>query len=308
MVNKLRQKLINLVKKNDELTYRLKLVNMQLVKIKTKYIDDETYIKRQYKFRTGKEINLNKPLYYNEKIQWIKLNYRNPILKKLVDKYEVREYVKEKIGEDYLIPIYGVYNDINEVNFEDLPKKFVVKLTNGSGFNYICNNKDEKEIKKIKERFSKWIKIDFYALAREWAYKDVKNRILVEKYLEDTSKTELKDYKVFCFDGEPKFIQVDYCRFTNHKRNLYTTEWEYMPMKIEYESDPNEIIEKPDKLVEMLECSKKLSKGFPHVRVDFYYLDNKIYFGELTFYHGAGYLNFEPKSFEKELGELIKLK
>lgn len=308
MLNELRKKLIELVKTNDELAYRMKLINMKLVKVKAKYIDDETYIRRQYKFRVGQELDLQNPVYYNEKIQWMKLNYHEPILNQLVDKYEVRQYVKERIGEEYLIPLYGVYDDIKEVKFETLPDKFVIKLTNGSSFNYICNNKNEKEISKIKERFSKWINIDFYALGREWAYKDVKNRIVIEKYLEDNSKTELKDYKIFCFNGQPKFIQVDYCRFTNHKRNLYTTAWEYMPIEIEYESDPNEIIEKPGNLEEMLDCASKLSEGFPHVRVDFYYLNSKIYFGELTFYHGAGYLNYKPKSFEKKMGDWINLK
>lgn len=307
MIKTIRKKVVTLIKKNDEIAYRLRLLNIYISTIISKYIKDEDYIKIQYRLRTGNKLNLDNPVYYNEKIQWIKLNYREPILNKLVDKYTVREFVKERIGNEYLIPIYGVFNSIDEVDFDKLPNEFVMKLTNGSGFNYLCTNKTSDEENKIRSRFKKWIKVDFYSLGREWAYKNVKNRILCEKFLEDRSNTELKDYKIFCFNGVPKFIQVDYCRFSNHKRNLYTPEWKYMPESIEYESDPNAEIQKPLRLNEMLRCAKELSRGFPHVRVDFYYLEDKIYFGELTFYHGAGYLEYKPKEFEKQMGEWLDL-
>lgn len=307
MLNVIRKKIILLAKKNEDLAFHLKVLNMFLSKVIAKFIQDENYIRKQYKLRTGKILDLDNPVYYNEKIQWIKLYYRDPILKKLVDKYSVRDYVKEKIGEKYLIPIYGVYNSVEEIDFQLIPDQFVMKLTNGSGFNYICTNKTSQEIKKIKSRFKKWLETDFYTFGREWAYKDVRNRIICEKLLDDNSKTGLKDYKVFCFNGQPKVIQVDYNRFSNHKRNLYTTNWEYMNVSIKYDTDPNQKIDKPACLEEMLNCARLLSKGFPHVRVDFYYLDDRIYFGELTFYHGAGYVNFKPDEFEKQMGDWIDL-
>lgn len=307
MLKTLRKKAIKLIKTNDELAYRMKLLNLSLSKVLAKYVDDETHIRRQYKLRTGETLNLENPIYYNEKIQWMKINYHDLILNELVDKYSVRNFVKERIGKEYLIPIYGIYDSIDEVDFDSLPNQFVMKLTNGSSFNYICTNKTAKEVKKIKARFKKWIKIDFYALGREWAYKDVKNRIICEKYLTDDSETELKDYKFFCFNGEPKVIQVDYCRFTNHKRNLYTLNWDYMNESIEYETDPDANLDKPEKLEDMVRCAKELSKGFPHIRVDFYHINGQIYFGELTFYHGAGYLSYKPKKFEKQMGDWLDL-
>lgn len=307
MLRALRKNAIKMIHKNDEIFFRLKLLNMSLAKLKTKLIDDETYIKRQYRLRTGKSLHLNPPVYFNEKIQWLKLHYRNPLLKKLVDKYEVRAFVKDRIGASYLIPIYGVYDTVDDIDFSMLPDKFVLKLTNGSGFNYICHCKTEDAIKEIRRRFRKWIKIDFYALGREWAYKDMKNRIICEKYLEDDTETELKDFKIFCFNGKPKLISVDMNRFSNHRRNLYAPNWEYIDAEYECPADPLVTIKKPEKLEEMLDCAKHLSKDFPHVRVDFYYLNNIIYFGELTFYHGAGYLQFRPKEFEKQLGNYLDI-
>ena len=273
----------------------------------TKHISDENYIKKQYKQRTGRKLNLEDPQLYNEKVQYAKLNFRDARLKKLVDKYEVREYVSETIGEKYLTKLYGVYNSVDEIPFADLPDEFVMKLTNGSGYNYICCKKTNKDIKKIKTRFKKWLKVDFYILGREWAYKDVPNRIICEEYLSCDEPYGLNDYKVFCFNGEPKMIQVDYARFTGHKRNLYTPEWEFIDEKVAYENDPNANLTKPENLTEMLECARKLSKGFPHVRVDFYSIKDRLIFGEMTFYHGAGYLKFENEKYESELGSYWEL-
>lgn len=235
-------------------------------------------------------------------MQYIKLLYHDQRLKQLVDKYSVRDYVRETIGEKYLTKIYGVYDTVEEIDFEKLPEKFVMKLTNGSGYNIICEHKTSKVVKTIKSRFKKWLKVDFYMLGREWAYKDVKNRIICEEYLECSDPYGLNDYKVFCFNGTPRLIQVDYARFTGHKRNLYTPNWEFIDERVAYENDPNADIPKPDNLDEMLECAYKLSKDFPHVRVDFYSVNNRLYFGEMTFYHGAGYLHFENEAFERKLG------
>lgn len=298
----IREKAINLIKKSDYLFFIIKYWRLRILMVLGKYISDEKYIRWQYKSRTGKELNLETPTLYNEKVQYIKLLYHDQRLKQLVDKYSVRDYVRETIGEKYLTKIYGVYDTVEEIDFEKLPEKFVMKLTNGSGYNIICEHKTSKVVKTIKSRFKKWLKVDFYMLGREWAYKDVKNRIICEEYLECSDPYGLNDYKVFCFNGTPRLIQVDYARFTGHKRNLYTPNWEFIDERVAYENDLNADIPKPDNLDEMLECAYKLSKDFPHVRVDFYSVNNRLYFGEMTFYHGAGYLHFENEAFERKLG------
>lgn len=268
-----------------------------------KIISDESYIKLQYRLRLGKKLDLEHPVLFNEKVQYAKLYYHDERLKKLVDKYEVRQFVKDKIGEEYLTTLYGVYDSVDEIPYHSLPNSFVMKLTNGSSYNYICPKKSDNTKKEIEYRFKKWLSVDFFWLGREWAYKEVKNRIICEEYLESKDKYGLNDYKIFCYDGIPKIIQVDYSRFTNHKRNFYTPEWEFINEKVEYENDPNANISKPQNLEEMLLCASKLSEGFPQVRVDFYSLGNRLVFGEMTFYHGAGYLHFDNPEFEREMGD-----
>lgn len=298
----LREKAIDLIEKNDYLFFIIKYWRLRFLMLMGKLVSDEEYIKKQYKIRLGKDLNLDNPELYNEKVQYTKLFYHDQRLKQLVDKYAVREYVSSTIGDQYLTKLYGVYDSVEEIPFDKLPDKFVMKLTNGSGYNIICEKKTDKIIKKIKNRFRKWLKVDFYMLGREWAYKDVRNRIICEEYLKCDEPYGLNDYKVFCFSGIPKMIQVDYSRFTGHKRNLYTPEWEFIDEKVAYENDRNADIPKPDNLTEMLECARKLSESFPHVRVDFYNINNRLVFGEMTFYHGAGYLHFENEKYERELG------
>ena len=302
-----RDKSINIIKRNDYFFFIIKYWRLRFLMVLGKHISDETYIRWQYKSRTGKDLNLEFPKLYNEKIQYTKLHYHDQRLKQFVDKYSVRDYVSETIGEKYLTKIYGVYDTVEEINFEKLPDKFVMKLTNGSGYNIICKHKTKKIVNKIKNIFKKWLKVDFYMLGREWAYKNVKNRIICEEYLESSEPYGLNDYKVFCFNGVPKLIQVDYDRFTEHKRNLYTPQWKFINEKVAYENDPCANIAKPPNLEEMLVCARKLSKDFPHVRVDFYSIGERLVFGELTFYHGAGYLRFENEAFEKELGSFWEL-
>lgn len=217
-----REFVIDMIKQNEYLSFIIKYWRLRFLMLFGKFVSDEKYIKRQYKSRTGKILDLQNPTLYNEKVQYTKLYFRDKRIKVLVDKYGVREFVKNTIGEKYLTKLYGVYDNVDEIPFDKLPEKFVIKLTNGSGYNIICENKTKKKIKIIKNRFKKWLKVDFYMLGREWAYKDVKNRIICEEFLESDEPYGLNDYKVFCFNGEPKMIQVDYARFTEHKRNLYT--------------------------------------------------------------------------------------
>ena len=297
----------NRIKKNESLFFAVKELWNVWLNLCSKFTTDERFVEKQYYNRTGKKLDLINPRLYNEKVQYTKLYYRDERLKKMVDKFEVREYVANTIGEQYLTHIYGVYDSVNEINFDELPERFVLKLTNGSGYNFICKNKTEKNIKLIKKRFRHWIKIKHHLLGREWAYKDVPNRIICEEYLETDEEAGLKDYKVFCFSGVPKLIQVDWDRFTNHKRNLYTPEWDFIDEKVAYENDKSTNIKKPSNLEEMLECACKLSKGFPHVRVDFYSFDDRLIFGEMTFYHGSGYLKFYNPDFETQMGDWWEL-
>lgn len=303
----LRERLINIIAKSDYLFFLIKYWRIRIIMFLSRFTTDEAYIRRQYRNRTGKHLNLEKPELYNEKVQYTKLFCHDSRMKKLADKYEVREYVKEKIGEKYLTKLYGLYNTVEEIPFERLPEQFAVKLTNGSGYNIICEKKTPKMVKTIQKRFRKWLKVDFYKLGREWAYKDVKNRIICEEYIAGDGAYGLNDYKVFCFGGVPKMIQVDYARFTGHKRNLYTPQWEFINEKVAYENDPNADIPKPENLQEMLDCAAALSKDFAHVRVDFYSVRNRLIFGEITFYHGAGYLHYEHEEYERELGSYWEL-
>ncbi|MGO1469479.1 MAG: ATP-grasp fold amidoligase family protein [Tissierella sp.] len=309
------RKIKNIIKNNDELAFRLKALSIQVSDILSKIIPDESYIKWQYKSRTGRKLNLDSPQLYNEKIQWLKLNYRKSILNKCVDKYEVREYVKSKIdnAEEILIPVIGVYNTIEEVDFDSLPNSFILKLTNGSSFNYICFDKNKTEINKIRNRFRKWINLKYYSIGREWAYKDVKNRIICEELLVTKNGNPPEDYRFFCFNGEVKLISVDLesvvdgVKNSNYYRNLYDKNWQLIDGIIEYPNRLDETIEKPSKLQEMVEIAEKLSSDFPAVRVDFYYFDDKFYFGELTFYHASGYQSIQPYDLEKKMGDWIKI-
>lgn len=307
MKKTLRQKITGFLQKNDSLFSTLRYLRLRYIMFAYKHMSDEEYIKKQYEKRLGRKLNLEQPVLYNEKVQYAKLYQRDERMKLLVDKYEVRKYVSQNIGEAYLTKLYGVYESVDDIDFSALPDRFVMKLTNGSGFNYICKEKTDKEIRKIKRRFRNWMKLDFYMLGREWAYKDMKNRIICEEYLDCDEPYGLNDYKVFCFDGVPEVIQVDYARFTAHKRNLYTPDWTFIDEKMAYENDANALISRPERLEDMLSCARKLSSGFPHVRVDFFSIGSRIVFGEMTFYHGAGYLRFSSREFEQKMGENWRL-
>jgi len=272
-----------------------------------KFLPDEVYLNIMFRIKQGKWIDLDEPKSFNEKIQWLKMRDRNPRYHELVDKYGVREYIKNTIGEQYLIPLLGVWDKFDDIDFELLPEKFVLKCTHDSGGVYICRDKSKINYRRLKKFINRHMKKNYYYSGREWVYKDVKPRIIAEQYMVDESEVELKDYKIFSFDGIPFMIQVDYDRFVEHKRNLYTTEWEYIPAMIQYPTDSNHIIPKPECLDELLDLSGKLSKGFAHLRTDFYCINGKIYFGELTFYHGSGFEKFSPKELGYEMGDKINL-
>lgn len=268
---------------------------------------DDEYLKKMFSIRMGKSLDLENPQTFNEKIQWLKLYDRNPGYTTMVDKYAVKEYVANKIGEQYIIPTLGVWDKFDDIDFTTLPNQFVLKCTHDSGGIAICEDKKTFDMDVARRQICKSLKRNFFYSGREWPYKNVKPRIIAEKYMTDESGIELKDYKVFNFNGEPRIVQVDFDRFKQHKRNLYTTDWKYIEEAIEYPTDPNRRIPRPQNLEKMLEMARILSEGIPHVRTDFYSIEDQIYFGELTFYHESGFGKFSSDAFALQMGKWIKL-
>ena len=274
-------------------------------------VSDEKYLRMQYKSRCGVDLDLSNPRTFNEKLQWLKLYGRNPKYVKMVDKYEVRSFVSCTIGEKYLIPLLGVWKDPDQIDFQQLPEQFVLKCNHNSGLGMcICRDKSELDYDKVRRELARGLKQNYYLTSREWPYKDVPRRIIAEEFITDGIHKDLRDYKVFVFNGRPIYIQVDIDRFSNHRRNFYNTKWEYVPFTTCYPTAPEISIERPEKLEELLYLSEKLAAaaGYPpFLRVDMYILANRILFGEMTFFHGAGTERFYPDSYNLKLGEMISL-
>lgn len=279
-----------------------------------KIIPDKAYIKMMYYVKLGKKCNLKNPQTFDEKLNYLKLNDRNPKYSQLADKYLVRDYVAKIIGEDYLIPLLGVWENPNDISFDTLPEQFVLKCNHDSASVIICKDKSGKygepfDCKAAVEKLAASLRINYYYASREWPYKDIKPVVIAEQYMEDESGTELKDYKIYCFNGKPHLIQVDFGRFVHHERNLYDIEWNYIDKQIEYPKNPGHQITKPAGLGKMLELAQKLAEdiGSPSIRIDFYDINGKIYFGEITFYQEGGFAKFEPEEYGLELGKAIAL-
>ncbi len=263
-------------------------------------------LEHQFKSALGYDLNLDNPKTFNEKIQWLKLYYRNPLLTKCADKVAVRDYVKEKIGEEYLIPIIGVFDRIEDINWDSLPNQFVAKVNWGSGQNIICKNKKTFNLNNAKKKLSKWLhpKSNHYYPFLEWCYKDIPPKIIIEKYIEQMDGY-LVDYKVHIYNGKPYLVQI-IDRWESHKETIYTIEdWQKTDLHFTYD-----LLEKDFRKTEIINkiynLSKILGYAFPYVRADFYDIEGRIYFGELTFYPGAGYLSM-PKEWDLKLGEMINL-
>lgn len=271
-------------------------------------IDLKTEIMNWYEVYTGKSINLDCPETFNEKIQWLKLFDSKPIKGELSDKYKVRDYVRDKIGGQYLVPIYGVWNSFDEIDFDKLPERFILKCTHASGTNEIVYSKAEMDYSALRDKFCNWMDINYaYTFGFELHYKYITPKIIAEEYLQTSDGSDLRDYKVHVFDGKAKIIQVDIDRMHEHRRNMYTPEWEYVPCSILYPTAPDVLIEKPECLNELIRISELLAKGFIYVRTDFYIVGGHIYFGEMTFTHGSGTEKFAPEAFEMEMGSWIHL-
>ena len=270
-------------------------------------MDDEKYLKKLYTVNFGKELDLENPKTFNEKLQWLKLYDRKPEYTMMVDKSKVREYVVEKLGEEYLIPLLGVWDDPEEIDFDKLPNQFVLKCNHNSGLGMcICKDKSKLDIKKVKAELKKGLKENFYLRGREWPYKDVPRKIICEKYMVDESGYELKDYKIFCFNGEPKALFVATDRMTDTKFDFFDVEFNHLPFTNGHPNAEKEIA-KPQNLDEMLKAASILSKGIPQVRIDLYNVNGKILFGEMTFSHWSGMVPFEPDEWDERFGEWIVL-
>lgn len=270
---------------------------------------DELYLKMLFPLRTGYKLNLKNPQTFNEKLQWLKLNNRKAEMVKMVDKVDAKEYVANIIGEEYIIPTLGVYNSVDEIDFNKLPNQFVLKCTHDSGGIVICSDKSKLDIEAAKDKLRRGMKVNYYYQNREWPYKQVKPRIIAEQYMVDESGYELKDYKFFCFDGEVKllFIASDRGSKTEEtKFDFFDTNFNHLPFTNGHPNSTKKIA-KPQGFEEMKKIAALLSKGHPHLRVDLYDINGKIYFGELTFYHWSGMTPFEPIEWDYKLGELIKL-
>ncbi len=274
-------------------------------KIYYKIYSDEEFIIKCFTKKHGFVPNLKTPKSFNEKLNWMKLNYHNDLQTQCVDKYCVREYVKQCGLENILNPLLYVYNNVEDIDYDKLPDKFVLKGAHGSGWNIIVKDKSKLNFQKWKPIMRSWMKQNIYYSGREWPYKNVKPKIVCEKYI-DTRGNDLRDYKIFCFNGIPKYIQVDGERFIDHKRAFYDINWVRQDIQLcGYARDY--YAEKPKKLDEMLNIARALSKPFPFSRIDLYNVDDRIIFGEITFFPDAAFGKFSPEDVDNQWGNLIEL-
>lgn len=291
------------------------IILKNLIKTESKYfyiksLKREKYMKfleKEYKVRTGKKLDLKSPRTYTEKMQFAKLHKNTPLKTELTDKYKVRKWVSEKIGEKHLIPLLGVWDRFKDIKFDELPSKFVLKTNHSSGWNLVVKDKDEINYKKEKLKFNRWMKKNFaYSGDLQLHYKEIEPKIIAEEFIED-SNGKLTDYKFFCFDGKVHFCWIDEGRFSNHYRNVYDLNWDLLPWTQHNYSNTPYPLNKPENFEKMIEIANVLCQGFSHVRVDLYNVDGEIYFGEMTFTNGSGYELIHPDKFNTLLGELWDL-
>ena len=269
------------------------------------FIPDRVMVNIQYKIATGRKLRLNNPGRFTEKLQWYKLYYRNPLMTQCADKYGVREYIKQKGLSDILIPIYGVYDSAEDIDFNKLPESFVLKTTNGSHTNILCEDKSKLDIDSTRETLNTWLNKRSSKLGREWAYYDIKPRIICEKFLEKDENNDLIDYKFYCFNGKSPYIKLVTNRFhtQGQKQGIFNGKFEQLPYYKNGVLRITEDIKVPRNYDKMISIVQKLSEDFPHVRVDLYNINGNIYFGELTFYDTSGYETFDPDEFDAILGK-----
>lgn len=276
------------------------------VRYALRFLPDELYIQLNYFAHFKRFCNLKNPTTYNEKLNWLKLHDRNPVYTKLVDKYEVKPIIADMIGDEYIIPTLGVWERFDDIDFSTLPDRFVLKCTHDSEGLVIVRDKALLDMKSAKEKLESALTQNFYYIGREWPYKDVKPRIIAEEYMEDHTDGELRDYKFFCFNGEPKAMFVATDRVIDKvKFDYFDLGYNHLDIRQKYPNAVN--VRKPKTFDKMIELSGIISKGYPHVRVDFYEVDGELYFGEFTLYHFSGFMPFEPNEWDKVFGDWLEL-
>ena len=274
-------------------------------------LDDNKYLEKKFKVKIGKTLNLNNPITFNEKLQWLKLYDRRPEYTMMVDKYKVRDYIADQLGGEYLIPLLGVWDDPDEIDFDALPNQFVLKCNHNSGLGMcICKDKSKLDIKKVKEELRKGLRQDYYLTGREWPYKNIPRKIICEQYMEDSSqKDSLTDYKFFCFNGVADCVMVCLDRFSGDtKFYFFDKNWELKRLNIRGKNAPEGFtIPKPICMDEMFRIAEQLSVGMPFSRIDLYECNGKVYFGEITFFPDSGFdANLLPET-DQYFGEMIDL-
>lgn len=283
----------------DALNYR-KMLN---------WLPDKVFLNAAFRARFGRKLDLKNPKAFNEKLQWMKLYNRNPVYTMMVDKYLVRNYVREIIGEEYLIPLLGAWDDPDKIDFDKLPMQFVLKCNHNSGLGMcICKDKNKLDIAKVKNNLRKGLKQDYYLTGREWPYKNVPRKIIAEKYMVDESGYELKDYKYYCFDGKVRIVMINSDRMSSLETKANYFDENYQPLDFVWGYENAKIPPaKPEKFEEMKSLAEKLSEGIPHVRIDFYQTPQGIFFGEMTFFDGSGFDAIEPIEWDYKIGSWINL-
>lgn len=274
-----------------------------------KNMSDEQYLRRKFKVKLGYDLDLESPKSFNEKLQWLKLNDHNSLYHLLVDKVRVKQYVSNIIGEEYIIPNYGVWDDPNQIEWDSLPNSFVLKVSHDSGGVIVCKNKCDVDKEEIANRLKKYLKRDYYYSNREWPYKSVERKVLAEQLLLDPVNPELIDYKFYCFNGEPKYLYISK-GLTNHQTasiSFLTLDWKAAQFSRSDYKQFDVIPQRPECFDEMINIAYQLSEGFPFLRVDLYCVSHKVYFSELTLYPCSGMMPFEPKQYDYILGNLLNI-
>lgn len=298
--------LLKLIKNNPSSINAAICDNIRRTRI-SRLIPDKIFLKWVYKAHLHKSLDFDNPKGFNAKLQWMKVYDRKPEYTMMVDKLAVKEYIKQKIGEEYVIPTLGVWNSVNEIDFDALPDKFVLKCNHDSRSVIVCKDKSKLDKEEAKLHLNKCLHTNLYWWGREWPYKNVKPMIFAEQFLEEPGENDLKDYKLMCFNGEIKCSFVCSERFeTGLKVTFFDRNWNKMPFIRHYPSSDNDI-PKPQTYEMMVALAEKLSQGLRFVRVDFYEVQGRIYFGELTFFPGSGFEEFTPDSWDDTIGNWIRI-
>ena len=267
-------------------------------------IPDSMYLRIVFKAHTGYALNLKSPQTYNEKLQWIKLHERNDAYSTYADKAAVREIVRKKIGTDILVPLFGIYDKVSDIDWDVLPNSFVLKCSHGSGFNILCPDKNELNIDDACNKLKKWMTINQYWGGREWCYRNIKPRIVCEAWIGENGKTP-NDYKFMCFGGHPRIIQLHEDRYGNHTLDYYSPEWQRLEIRRSDANIRGMTAPRPTQLDTMLEIAKCLSADFPYARVDLYEVKGHVFFGEVTFYPMGGFSGFANHQDDLRIGSWI---